>query len=102
MYKFKCSCGHVFFSDYEDEQDCEMFSDEDKEDDEGRHFVSRVKTLNSEDYISLWESDLEGANRHSLMDMPRDVFDILNKKIKEKPLVRKIMKELYEKQIGID
>lgn len=100
IYKHKCSCGESWFSDEENEYDCD-YANPDDEDEEANHIVSRVKRLTADDYATVWSEELENANRHDSTEMPQEIFEILNKNIKDKKVVRKIMKELYEKEIGI-
>ena len=53
------------------------------------------------DYITAWESDLENANRHSLTDMPSELYETLFDHIKDKKVLLKIFAELYEKGLGV-
>jgi hypothetical protein len=94
MKKYKCTdCNYEWFSD----DDIDMEECPDNED----HIIKEVKTLTSQDYAELWGQDLESENRHSLTDMPDIVLDVLIKYVKDRKIVRKIMKDFYNMGIGM-
>lgn len=69
--------------------------------DSPNHKVSIVKTLSAEDYAELWSLDLENANRHSNTEIPIEILNILKKTVKDKAIIRKTMKSLYNEEIGV-
>lgn len=97
MNKMKCSCGETWFGYKEDNE----YHISDNADDGKTHKISIVRNLSAEDYAELWSSDLENANRHSISEMPNDVLSILKKNIKDKETITKIMKSMYNKEIGL-
>lgn len=91
MIKLKCkTCGIQWFSD-----ELELCPDDES------HKVTQVKTLSADDYAELWGQDLENENRHSLTDMPNEIYHILEVNIKDKKIIRRVMKSMYESGIGL-
>lgn len=99
MNKFKCTCKRSWFSSESLEDEQKYHSQEWV--DVNNHKVSLVKSLSSGDYAELWSDDLENANRHSLTEMPNDILFILKKIIKDEKILKKVMKSLYTKKVGI-
>ena len=97
IYKHTCSCGAMWFSEEQKEFDCENDDDEEGGSD---HIVKSTSRLTSSDYVELWEQDLEGGNYHSFTEMPSYILAVLSETIKDKKLIRKTMKKLYE-TIGV-
>jgi hypothetical protein len=61
----------------------------------------KVNKPTTKDIITAWESDLENANRHSLTEMPTDLYGIMKTHIKDEKILFKIFLQLYESEIGI-
>lgn len=100
MNKYKCKCGYEWFSSELEYETCPM--SDDVYNGQHNHITRRVKVLSAEDYAWLWRMDLEDANRHSLTDMPNAILNALNKNVKDKKAIRKVMMALYKEGIGID
>lgn len=91
LRKLKCrsiQCGSVCFTDEKECPDCGS-----------KNFV--VLPMNTLDYVTAWESDLENANRHSISEMPTDLYNIISKLVKDDEMVCKIFQKCAEKGIGI-
>lgn len=98
MKKYKCSCGLIWFTD---DPNPVCNSTDDEYTGMHNHIVKETKALSGNDYAVMWAIDLESANRHSITDMPDEILDILDKYIENKNIVNEIMKNLYQKQIGL-
>lgn len=98
MRKFKCKCGLVWFSD----EELPVCSDSDDEyTGKHNHVVKQTKVLSADDYAELWAEELENANRHDMTDVPNQILSVLEKNIPDKNITRKIMKQLYNKLLGV-
>jgi hypothetical protein len=94
-HKYKClTCKDSVYS----EEDPDTY----KCDVDETHPTQDVKKLNGEDYAVFWYSDLEDENRHSLTDMPNAILAVLEEEIWDAKIVRRIMKKLYEKRVGLE
>lgn len=96
MKKVKCSCGEIWFTD-EEYPVCD--SSDDGYTGQRNHVVKETRALSTEDYVTMWESDLENANRPT--DVPERVLETLERFVENKNVVRKIMRDFYKKQIGV-
>lgn len=94
LYKKVCSCGLSWLSDSEEDMDC-------PNDDAEIHETKNSTKLSADDYAEAGGNELENANRHDITEMPNQILGVLQKEIKDKKIIKKIMKSLYEKEIGI-
>lgn len=87
--KYKCSCGLRWLG-----------YDECPDGDGDTHIIKPQRLL-ADDYAELWSIDLEDANRHDSTGMPSQILGTLEKHIKDKKVITKIMKSLYDNGIGL-
>ena len=88
-----CKKHHCFYEDTTDEDmDCLCGSDG----------FSDVLPNNwtSEDCVTICENELENANRHTIIDLPRQIHDSLDNVIKDRELFKEViqvvMGEIYD------
>ncbi len=96
--KYKCTCGNIWLGS---EYDSVCPDSTDDYTGAHNHEVKETKSLSAEDYVALWEDNLENANRHSLTDLPSSVLKILRKHVSSKSSILKVLRELYKKDIGV-
>lgn len=63
---------------------------------------TKVSPPTAQDFVDEWGSDLEGANRHSLTDMPETIYGILEKEIKDQRILLRIIRRMYDMGIGVE
>lgn len=101
IVKYKCACGNSWLGIDEPVEDVECTWDYDEPDDDAYHIIKKIKNLTSEEYAQAWADELENANRHDMTDVPMTILVVLETNIKDKKIVKRIMKELYEREIGV-
>lgn len=100
MKKYKCNCGYSVFT-LDDIQEiraegCPYL-------DAGPHIIKEIpeSEYDGEDWMILWEDELENANRHSLTDLPRQVLDAMENEGVSPVQASNVMKWLYKNDVGI-
>lgn len=86
LYKHTCSCGNVWYSDFEDDE-C---------DNEDEHYVDVSTKLSHQDYF---DAILQKAEDNGIVvekEFLSSFFEVLENQIKDKKLLIKISRSLYE------